>query len=230
MAILKASGYDENFRREVYNSALNGYNKQCLDNDNGIKPLYRSWSWNREERDSQKIDKKSSWYKSNNKFEHKLFIPTTPNGALKIKIETAIKEINKSTKVKIIEQPGPTILDVMRGMANSRSYIECPNIANCLLCQSGKPGLCRKSHILYGFDCKCEECQFKYHGETHRNGYCRGSEHLLDSKIETVEGVEKSVIAKHEWEHHDGEPVGVKMKIIKSYKGTQLLGSVQRLL
>ena len=31
----------------------------------------------------------------------------------------------------------------------------------------------------------------------------------MDSKIETVEGVDRSVIAKHVWEHHDGEPVGV---------------------
>ena len=219
MAILKASGYDEKFRREVYNSSLNGYNKQCSDNDSDIKPLYRPWSWNREDRDSQKIEKKSNWYKSGDKYEHKLFIPTTPNGELKIKIEYAIKEINKSTKVKIIEQPGPTILDVMRGMANSRNYIPCPNIEKCLLCKSGKPGQCRRSDILYGFDCNSEECKVKYHGETHRNGYSRGSEHFNDSKIESVEGVEKSVISKHEWEHNDGEPVGVKMKIIKAYRG-----------
>ena len=38
-------------------------------------------------------------------------------------------------------------------------------------------------------------------------------------KIETVEGVEKSVIAKHEWENHEGKPIGVKMKIVKSYRG-----------
>ena len=35
MKILKASGFDEQFRREVYNSAEKGYKKQCLENDNG---------------------------------------------------------------------------------------------------------------------------------------------------------------------------------------------------
>ena len=80
----------------------------------------------------------------------------------------------------------------MKRAANFEENIDCPNQEKCLLCQSGQANKCRKSNILYRFDCNDEKCKFKYFGESHRNGYCRGSEHLSDSKIQSVAGVENS--------------------------------------
>ena len=58
-----------------------------------------------------------------------------------------------------------------------------------------------------------------YHGETNRNGYSRNKEHINASVVETVEGIGKSFIATHYWKHHDGEHVGMKMKMTHSFRG-----------
>ena len=44
------SGYSEKFRLEVIKSAVRGYEKQCLDADQGIKPLHRSREFQAEQR------------------------------------------------------------------------------------------------------------------------------------------------------------------------------------
>ena len=227
------SGYDERYRHEVVKSAYNGYHKQLKDDDNGIKPLYRPWSWNREERDKAKEDKPGTWYK-NGGWEHKLFVPATANGELKSKIEEAIKEVNQRTKVKIIEETGVPLLKLLRNATTSKDKPPCSDMDNCLLCSNGQMGVCRRSHVLYKLECletnegeggevegenKTENCCGLYNGESNRNGYSRGFEHLRDSKIHTVDGVENSVILKHAWQVHDGKDIKVKMKIVGSFRG-----------
>ena len=229
------SGYDERYRQEVVIAAYKGYKKQCEDEDKGFKPLYRPWSWNRDERDKAKEEKPRSWFQKGG-WEHKLFVPATQNGELKAKIEEAIKEVNQRTKVKIIEESGVPLLDVLRNATTSSDNPPCSDMDNCLLCSNGQLGICRRSHVLYKMEClgtveekekgenedgenSPEICGGLYNGESNRNGFTRGSEHLADSKIHTVEGVENSVILKHAWQCHDGEDIKVKMKIVGSFRG-----------
>ena len=89
---------------------------------------------------------------------------------------------------------------------------------NCLQCSNNDIGKCRISHITYLIECLEVACLFKYYGETNRNGYSRGGEHLNDSKSQTLEGIEKSIIANHSWLHHDGRPIKTKMKMLNKYR------------
>ena len=61
-------------------------------------------------------------------------------------------------------------------------------------------------------------CLFKYYGETNRNGYSRGGEHLYDSQSQTLEGIEKSIIANHSWLHHEGKLIKLKVKMLNNYR------------
>ena len=57
------SGYSEKFRLEVIKSAVRGYEKQCLDADQGIKPLHRSREFQAEQRMKKKALTKTTWYR-----------------------------------------------------------------------------------------------------------------------------------------------------------------------
>ena len=66
--------------------------------------------------------------------------------------------------------------------------------------------------------CLEHECNFIYYGETNRNGFSRGGEHLKDSLSKTVDGIEKSIIANHSWLHHEGKKIKVSMKMENKYR------------
>ena len=50
MLRLKNSGYSVKFRKEVLNSALQAFDRMLADDESGAKPMYRSRSWNYDER------------------------------------------------------------------------------------------------------------------------------------------------------------------------------------
>jgi hypothetical protein len=140
------------------------------------------------------------------------------NGELKQLIEEAVKDENGRLKIRIIEKPGPKLVYVLKGITASSNEL-CHRPEKCLMCLSGNTGVCHKSYILYKIECQAEDCKCVYIGESNRNGLSRGSEHLSDSQSKTVEGIEDSVIARHYWEKHDGMEQGVKMKLIKTFRG-----------
>ena len=60
---LQYSGYTHKFRCEVVASALKAY-KSILDGERrGLRPLYRSRGWKRQERQEVKVRKKREWFK-----------------------------------------------------------------------------------------------------------------------------------------------------------------------
>ena len=83
---LKNSGYVKKYISEIIESGFHAFDKQLKANDEGVTPLYRPREWNREIRDNEKKQKVSNWFKTGG-FEHKLLIPSTPNGELKKLIE-----------------------------------------------------------------------------------------------------------------------------------------------
>ena len=62
MLQLKNSGYDKKFRKEIISSAWTAFENMIESDKNGIKPLYRPRSWNKEARNVQKSLKKSNWW------------------------------------------------------------------------------------------------------------------------------------------------------------------------
>ena len=61
MLKLKNSGYGQKFRKEILDSALQAFDKMLADDRNGTKPLYRSKTWNMEERQKTKLNKRQNW-------------------------------------------------------------------------------------------------------------------------------------------------------------------------
>ena len=64
MSRMRKSGYSAIFRLQILKSAKEAYKKMLIEDKEGTKPLYRSRSWNREERNNLKRNKKKNWYKS----------------------------------------------------------------------------------------------------------------------------------------------------------------------
>ena len=103
MLKLKNSGYSEKFRKEILNSALNAFEKMLADDKAGVKPLYRSRTWNCEERKRAKLNKRQNWWnKENSKVQYKsvLFVTPTPGGVLASEIRKREAELNKEMEIK----------------------------------------------------------------------------------------------------------------------------------
>ena len=88
---------------------------------------------------------------------------------------------------------------------------------DCFSCTSGGGGDCSKSCSAYRIE--CEECPKSnltaaYEGETGRNGYTRGLEHLAGLSSEK----EDNPLWKHCQIQHSGVKVAFKMICLKSFK------------
>ena len=62
-------------------------------------------------------------------------------------------------------------------------------------------GNCLRENVNYEIECVREGCKFVYIGETARNAYCRGREHLRGIKRKD----EESVLVEHVNDQHDSD-------------------------
>ena len=110
MKRLQFSGYDKEFRFDVYNGANKAYQKLMNESNRGLRPLHRPKNWKRSERQLEKEQKKRTWYKQGGA-ESVVFVPCTPNEQLKKKYE---QEITKSGfNIKVVERSGIKIKDIL---------------------------------------------------------------------------------------------------------------------
>jgi hypothetical protein len=61
---MQYSGYSKKFRYEVVNSALKAYRIRQDEEEEGVRPMHRPKSWNKNEREEAKVWKKENWYKN----------------------------------------------------------------------------------------------------------------------------------------------------------------------
>ena len=180
MHSMMASGYSEQYRLEVLKSGLKGYQRQCEDNDNGIKPLYRPRSFQHEKRRRKKAIIKNSWYRPNDAV---IFVPSTPNAQLAKEyreiLDTEMKRINM--KVKVVETAGVSMVRQLFRPDTSGCLIP-----DCLLCLSGAHGASHtRSSVEYQGDCvPCQENNIlaRYDGESGFNAAYRIFQHADDIK------------------------------------------------
>ena len=229
MIKLKNSGYSEKFRKEILNSALNAFEKMLDDDKAGVKPLYRSKSWNQEERKKAKLNKRQDWWnKENSKVQYKsvLFVTPTPGGVLAREIRKREAELNRHSgeRIKVVERAGMKIKDIL----NSKNQVKKSDCTQkvCPLCTKSahvEPSTeksrhpCNTNNVGYRWTClKCKEMDRVkvYEGETGRSARIRGGEHLrdLDNKRE------KSALYKHVKNFHNDEEVKFRMEITKKFK------------
>ena len=145
-------------------------------------------------------------------------IPSTPNGELKKLMEERTSFVNSKLKIKLIEESGTPLINILQRNTSKIVGYPCEDLENCLMCRSGNIGKCRISFITYLLECQEPSCPFFYFGETNRNGYSRGCEHLKDSLSKSLTTIEKSIIANHSWQKHEGKPIEIKMKMLKKYR------------
>ena len=130
------------------------------------------------------------------------------NSELKRRLEKDVRE--SRLKIKIVEKASTS---VKRLLQRSNPFKKEPCLqSDCLVCQTGGRGNCRTDSITYELQCK--ECGDKYIGETGRNAYTRGKEHLmaLDSKSDS------STIVRHCMEKHDNIIKDFTMNITGSFQ------------
>ena len=80
MLKLKNSGYGQNFRKELLDSILKAFQKMQDEDKSGVKPMYRSREWNRENRDLVKSKKKLNWWNTEKaEVKYKSILFNNPN-------------------------------------------------------------------------------------------------------------------------------------------------------
>ena len=88
---------------------------------------------------------------------------------------------------------------------------------DCMVCSQGGKGDCSRSGAGYRISClECPDVKIEaaYEGETARNPYSRGLEHLKDLENKS----EKSPLWKHCTIQHEGRTVNFKMEALRSFE------------
>ena len=176
---IQFAGYNEQFRRQITESALNKYKDIKKKDKTGECPMYRDKTWQKAEREKKERENTTKWHKKGkNKYKYIIFIPATPKSKLQKEYR---KVINKhKLNIKIVEKAGTQLKNILQKSDPFKSN-KCTD-TNCFPCRgdnNNKPTNCRKEGVVYNI--KCNKCPAINVGETSRNAYSRGKEHIYTS-------------------------------------------------
>ena len=204
---MNVSGYTQSFRTHVIQAAVLIYTHKVATDEAGGRPLYRPTGWQSNERNTDKLVKKQTWYNGNSKERNQapLMIDPTPSGQLEKEITQILKEAARLTgiRVKMCQRGGMKVSSSAHADPFASKLCSRPD---CPVCQSpDSKGGCRNSNIGYVISCKpCSDqgISATYQGETSKSAYERGLQHL--------EGLSKKVDDAPIWRHsqliHDSDP------------------------
>ena len=184
------------------------------------RPMFRPKGFMVEERRLAKLKKLSTWHKGD--YEEgilagaPLIVCPSAGEIISRKMKQVCKMFKEEHKidVKVFERGGVKIGSIAK--SDPLSSKGCDR-EDCFPCTSGGGGDCSRSCSAYSIE--CEEClksdlKAVYHGETGRNCYSRGLEHL--------DGLSKEREDNPLWKHcqiqHGGLKVKFKMICLKSFK------------
>ena len=187
MRRMKVAEYSEKYRKNILEQALRIYDKKLEDDRKGVRPIFRPKSWKKEERKEAKNTKKQGWATKGG-YIAPIFVPSTPGGTLmKMMRQVADNEGKEGMRFKIVESGGRTLKSELQ-RSNVTATQGC-NKEDCIGCniEKGKGGKCHKNNVNYEVECQlCPEGnKAVYIGETSRNLYTRGKEHLNKKAEET---------------------------------------------
>ena len=160
--------------------------------------------------------KKKNWCKKDG-CSSVIFVPATPKSELKKKLEEDVKASGLS--IKIIEKAGTSLKKTLQRSDPFKKEVACSK-DDCIVCRTDGKGHCQAVNVVYKIE--CNECGQEYIGETSRNTYSRGKEHLrdLDSKNE------RSVMWKHAKEEHQGRIPDFTCSVVERFLKDSLLRQV----
>ena len=208
---MKASGYNENYRFQVLKSGMEGHDKMLEVERGGGRPVNRPRTWDEDQRQKKKELQGKTWFRTGG-FDVPLFIPHTPHGELakRIRAMEAENHQGRTIRFKIIEKSGVSLEQKLR-RSNPWSGERCGR-PNCFPCQTDDSGDCWREGVTYSLVCEeCGEAVCQYFGETGRNAFTRGLEHLSNKEADDEN---KSVLKLHANHHHNGRvDVNFTMKV-----------------
>ena len=174
----------------------------------GGQPVDRLREFEEGERRRRKEEKVGRWFRKEqrgtNIREGVIIIPPTPEGVLAKALKRVCEEELKDAKMIIsIQERGGKQLGQILGTtvpgASSRRNCLRPT---CFPCNTGDEGVCRRTGVGYEISCNlCEQivCS-KYAGESGKNLFCRGEEHVADAERKAAD----KPLWKHIKEKHGG--------------------------
>ena len=121
----------------------------------------------------------------------------------------AMNNQGRSIRFRMVERRGPTLEQKLR-RSNPWAGERCGR-PNCFPCRAEGGGDCWKESVTYSLICgECGRGVAKYFGESGRNGFTRGEEHLAN---QLAEDENKSVLKLHSNYHHNGADVTYYMRV-----------------
>ena len=127
-------------------------------------------------------------------------------------------QISNESRIKFVETSGRKYVDQLR--VNDPYEVRCKPDDRCFTCQDKvKVTNCKITNV--GYSIICKTCKDRgrdrtYEGETCRNTYLRGKEHMRDYERKA----DNSVMYKHVKKEHEHEEDNVKftMKVVRRFK------------
>ena len=207
---MKASGYDQNYRFQVVKSGMMGFDKMLEEERRGGRPVNQLRTWDEDRRQKKKELQGKNWYKRGG-FDVPLFVPHTPRGELarRMKEKEEMNNQGRTIRFKIVEKSGVSLEQKLR-KSNPWGGERCGR-PNCFQCRTDEGGDCWRESVNYSLVCEeCGEEICKYFGESGRNGFSRGGEHLANREAADEN---KSILKLHSIHHHNGREVNFIMKV-----------------
>ena len=160
--------------------------------------MYRKREYLRAERRRDKAQRKEGWFKNSN-HESVMFVPATPGSSLaKLYNNTIMKH---RTKIRVIEKSGTKVKNILQ--RNDPLSDKGCNDTTCFVCTThvdDQKGNCRTSGVTYNITCDNQECAFIYNGQSGKNVFSRGKEHMDEYNRKR----NSSVLWSHCLEKHSG--------------------------
>ena len=227
--MLRRSGYSEKFRYEVISDALRGHEKMRQREIDGGRPVDRPREYEEVDRRRKKDEKASRWFRKEQRGtsirEGVLIIPPTPESVLAKAFKKVCEEELQGSKIRIsVQERGGKQLGQLLGITTpgASNKKNCGR-QTCFPCNTGHEGVCRRTGVGYKIVCNlCEETvSSEYAGETGKNIFCRGVDHVADAERRAVDKpLWKHILDKHEgrlaspiFEHFTMSRTGVFVKL-----------------
>ena len=117
----------------------------------------------------------------------------------------------RSIRFRMVEKRGVTLEEKLR-RSNPWAGERCGR-PTCFPCKTDEGGDCWREGVTYSLVCEeCGQGVAEYFGETGRNGFTRGEEHLANMEA-AVADENKSVLQLHSNHHHNGAEVRYSMRV-----------------
>jgi hypothetical protein len=216
LARMMDAGYNEHYRKVTIERALAIFDQMKQNEIDGVQPVNRPKDWQLTERQKKKKRKERNWA-TRGGFIAPIIIPSTPNSELlKMLRDVAKSEAEPGLKFRIVERGGVTVKRQVQS-SNPTGQLGCQS-GDCPACQGGRGqgGNCRRSNVQYKFTCNLcpENDKHVYIGETARNLYTRGREHMANFGARNRE----SFIRNHQTDKHHGMDADFSATVMESFR------------